>query len=86
MNAERNLLLLHINQMATAFCSAVFHGVCRKRVLMNASMLSEDIQERIGDLEDLCIAEQRLIETRAGHSKTYTLEEVEQYLGFADSV
>lgn len=46
----------------------------------------EDIQEHIDDLEDLCIAEQRLIEIRAGRSKTYTLEEVEQHLGLADSV
>ncbi len=44
----------------------------------------EAIREHIGDLEDLYIAEQRLIEVRAGRSKTYTLEEVEQRLGLAD--
>jgi RHH-type rel operon transcriptional repressor/antitoxin RelB len=44
----------------------------------------EAIQEHIGDLEDLYLAEQRLIEIRAGRSKTYTLEEVERSLGLAD--
>lgn len=44
----------------------------------------EAIREHLDDLEDLYIAEQRLIEIRAGRSKTYTLEEVEQSLGLAD--
>jgi RHH-type transcriptional regulator, rel operon repressor / antitoxin RelB len=44
----------------------------------------EAIREHLGDLEDLYIAEQRLIEIRAGRSKTHTLEEVERSLGLAD--
>jgi RHH-type rel operon transcriptional repressor/antitoxin RelB len=44
----------------------------------------EAIREHLDDLEDLYIAEQRLIEIRAGRSKTYTLEEVERSLGLAD--
>jgi RHH-type transcriptional regulator, rel operon repressor / antitoxin RelB len=44
----------------------------------------EAIREHLDDLEDLYIAEQRLIEIRAGRSQTYTLEEVEQRLGLAD--
>ena len=44
----------------------------------------EAIREHLDDLEDLYIAEQRLIEVRAGRSKTYTLEEVERSLGLAD--
>ena len=44
----------------------------------------EAIREHLDDLEDLYIAEQRLIEIRAGRSKTYTLEEVEYSLGLAD--
>ena len=44
----------------------------------------EAIREHLDDLEDLYIAEQRLIEIRAGRSKTYTLEEVEHSLGLAD--
>jgi RHH-type rel operon transcriptional repressor/antitoxin RelB len=44
----------------------------------------EAIREHIGDLEDLYLAEQRLIEIRAGRSKTYSLAEVEQSLGLAD--
>lgn len=42
------------------------------------------INEHIDDLEDLYLAEQRLIDLRAGHSRTYTLEEVERDLGLAD--
>lgn len=42
------------------------------------------ITDHIDDLEDLYIAEQRLIDARAGKSKTHTLEEVERNLGLAD--
>lgn len=41
----------------------------------------EAIREHIDDLEDLYLAEQRLMANRAGKSKTYTLAEVEQSLG-----
>lgn len=44
----------------------------------------EAIREHLDDLEDLYIAEKRLIEVRAGRSKTHTLEEVERSLGLAD--
>lgn len=44
----------------------------------------EAIREHLDDLEDLSIAEQRLIEVRAGRSKTHSLEEVERSLGLAD--
>ncbi len=44
----------------------------------------EAIREHIDDLEDLYLAEQRLIDLRAGRSRTYTLEEVERDLGLAD--
>ena len=40
--------------------------------------------EHLDDLEDLYIAEQRLIEIRAGRSKTYSLEEVEASLDLAN--
>ena len=46
--------------------------------------ITEAICEHIDDLEDLFLAEQRLIEIRAGRSKTYSLEEVERSLGLAD--
>ena len=42
------------------------------------------ILEHLDDLEDLYLAEQRLIDLRAGRSRTYTLEEVERDLGLAD--
>ncbi len=44
----------------------------------------EAIREHIDDLEDLYLAEQRLIDIRAGRSRTYTLDEVERELGLAD--
>ena len=44
----------------------------------------EAICEHVEDLEDLYLAEQRLIDIRAGKSKTYTLDEVERSLGLAD--
>lgn len=44
----------------------------------------EAILEHLDDLEDLYLAEQRLIDIRAGHSRTYTLEEVERDIGLAD--
>lgn len=44
----------------------------------------EAILEYLDDLEDLHLAEQRLSDIRAGHSRTYTLDEVERDLGLAD--
>ena len=44
----------------------------------------EAILEYLDDLEDLYLAEQRLIDIRAGRSRTHTLEEVERDLGLAD--
>ena len=44
----------------------------------------EAILEQLDDLEDSYLAEQRLIDNRAGRSRTCTLEEVERELGLAD--
>ena len=44
----------------------------------------EAIREHIEDLEDFYLAEQRLVESRTGWSKTYSIEEVELSLGLAD--
>jgi RHH-type rel operon transcriptional repressor/antitoxin RelB len=44
----------------------------------------EAIQEHLEEIEDIYIAEKRLIDIRAGRSRTYTLEEVERELGLAD--
>ena len=40
--------------------------------------------EHLDELEDAYLAEQRLIDNRAGRSRAYTLEEVERELGLAD--
>jgi RHH-type rel operon transcriptional repressor/antitoxin RelB len=48
------------------------------------SYMIEAITEHLDDLEDLYLAEQRLIEVKAGRSKTHTLEDVERSLGLAD--
>ena len=44
----------------------------------------EAISEKLEDLEDLYLAEQRTLALRAGRSRTYTLDEVEKRLGLAD--
>jgi RHH-type transcriptional regulator, rel operon repressor / antitoxin RelB len=44
----------------------------------------EAIREHIDDLEDLFLAEQRLIDIRAGRSKTVSLEEVMKRYGLED--
>ncbi len=44
----------------------------------------EAIREQLDDLEDLYLAENRLIEIRAGRSKLHSLEDVERDLGLAN--
>ena len=44
----------------------------------------EAIQEHLEEIEDIYIAEKRLIDLRAARSRSYTLEEVERELGLAD--
>lgn len=39
------------------------------------------VEEHLEELEDIYIAEQRLIDLREGRSRTYTLNEVERELG-----
>jgi hypothetical protein len=41
-------------------------------------------REHVEDIEDLQFAEQRLIELRAGHTATHSLDDVERELGLAD--
>lgn len=49
-----------------------------------AYYVREAILEHLDDLEDLYLAEQRLVDALAGRSRTYTLDEVERDLGLAD--
>lgn len=49
-----------------------------------AYYVREAILEHLDDLEDLYLAEQRLVDALAGRSHTYTLDEVERDLGLAD--
>lgn len=44
----------------------------------------EAIKQHIDDLEDLYLAEQRLLDVRAGRSMTYSINDVEHRLGLAD--
>ena len=44
----------------------------------------EAILEHLDDLEDLYLAEQRLIANRSGESATYSLDDVERILGLED--
>lgn len=44
----------------------------------------EAIQKHLDDLEDIYLAEQRLLEVRAGRSKPHSLADVERSLGLVD--
>ena len=44
----------------------------------------EAIVEHLGDLEDLYLAEKRLMKIRGGKTTTYSLNSVEQELGLAN--
>ena len=44
----------------------------------------EAISEKLEDLEELYLAEQRTLALRSGRSRTFTLDEVEKRLGLAD--
>ena len=46
--------------------------------------IKESIEQHLDEIEDLYLAEQRLIDLRSGKSKTYTLREVEKELGLED--
>ncbi len=46
--------------------------------------ITEAIREKLDDLEDLYLAEQRTIDVREGRSTTSTLHEVKQRLGLVD--
>ena len=48
------------------------------------SYMVEALNEHIGDLEALYVAERRLIKHRAGRSKSYTQKEMEARYGVAD--
>ncbi len=49
-----------------------------------AFYLRELIETGLDDLEDLYLAEQRLIDLRAGRTTSHSLDEVERDLGLAD--
>ena len=52
---------------------------------MRPSKWIEAIQEHLDDLEDLYLAEQRLIDLRAGKSRTVSLDEVMKRYGLDDT-
>ena len=52
--------------------------------LAKATGRTKTFYAREAILEDLYLAEQRLIDNQAGRSRTYTLDEVERELGLAD--
>lgn len=49
-----------------------------------ASYMLEAISEKLEDLEDLYLAEERTIALREGRSHTYSQQEMEQRYGLAD--
>ena len=56
-------------------------GLAAKTGRSKTFYMIEAIREHLDDLEDLYLAEQRLIEIRAGRSKTTPIEEVMKRYG-----
>ena len=54
-----------------------------KTVRSKTFYMLEAIRDHLDDLEDLYLAEQRLIDVRAGRSRTVSLDDVERELGLA---
>ena len=46
--------------------------------------ITESIKQHLDEIEDLYLAEQRLINLRSGKSKVYSLKKVEEELGLED--
>ena len=67
------------------YVQIVHDGGRTYRAQQNFYMI-EATREHLDDLEELNIAEQRMLEIRAGRSHAFTLEEVERRLGLADEV
>lgn len=59
-------------------------GLAQRTGRSKTFYMVEAICEHLDDLEDLYLAEQRLLEIRAGRSQTTRLDEVERSLGLAD--
>jgi RHH-type rel operon transcriptional repressor/antitoxin RelB len=64
--------------------SARLEKLARRTGRTKTYYVIEAIHDHLEELEDLYIAEKRLVELRAGRSRTYTLDEVERELGLAD--
>jgi RHH-type rel operon transcriptional repressor/antitoxin RelB len=58
----------------------------RKTGRSKSFYMLEAIRERIEDLEDWYLAEERMIAHREGRSKSYTQSEMEHEFGLADRV
>ena len=69
-------------------CPTTSHVVCSDwpiaRVAARPSTCSRPSKEHLDDLEDLYLAEQRLVDLRAGKSGTVPLEEVMKRYGMDD--
>lgn len=79
-NRRRNMLAIRLPPEVESRLEALAKATGRTKTFY----AREAILEYLDDLEDLYLAEQRLIDIRAGRSRTHTLEEVERDLGLAD--
>jgi len=64
--------------------SSRLHDLARRTGRSKTFYMIEAIREHLDDLEDLYLAEQRLIDNRAGCSKSHSLDDVERALGLGD--
>ncbi len=68
----------------TAETSSRLEKLAKRTGRSKTFYVTKAIEEHLQDLEDIYVAEQRLIGLRAGKSRTYTTEEVERELGLAN--
>lgn len=60
------------------------HALTRQTGHTFSEYVIDVIRTHLDDMEDIDVAEHRLIEVQAGRSRTHTLEEVERALDLAD--
>jgi RHH-type rel operon transcriptional repressor/antitoxin RelB len=74
------MLAIRLPEQIESRLSALAHATGRTKTYY----AREAIIEHLDDLEDLYLAEHRLLQARAGQSEARTIEEVERRLGLSD--
>ncbi len=75
------MLAIRLPEQIESRLSALAHATGRTKTYY----AREAIIEHLDDLEDLYLAEHRLLQARAGRSEAHSIEAVERRLGLSDS-